>query len=139
MDAYDGYEEYVREEPYAERRTGTNRSMPTHRSPRRPRSRRGNPNGSAGPSRGATAVILCCIAGLLFCAVEIYRIAHSVVQSETELRKYRELYLKEHNEDFMNSAQAVALRPPGETYPPTASPVPVQRRPPPRASRRTIR
>ncbi len=73
-----------------------------------------------------TAVILCCIAGLLFCGVEIYRVAQSVIQSETELREFRELYLKEYNEDFMTGAQAVALRPPGETYPPTASPVPVQ-------------
>ncbi len=73
-----------------------------------------------------TAIILCCVAALLFCGVEIFRIAQNLVQSEIELREYRELYLKEYNEDFSVRAEAVALRPPGETYPPTASPVPVQ-------------
>jgi hypothetical protein len=73
-----------------------------------------------------TAVILCCVAGLLFCAVEVYRIARDVLQSDAELKEYRELYLTEHNEDFSANWQAVALRPPGETYPPTASPVPMQ-------------
>ena len=71
-----------------------------------------------------TTVVLCCVAGLLFCGVEIYRIAQNIVKSETELRQYRELYLHENNEDFSRHAEAVALRPPGETYPPTASPVP---------------
>ncbi|MFH1511957.1 MAG: class B sortase [Bacillota bacterium] len=73
-----------------------------------------------------TAIILCCVAALLFCGVEVFRIAQNLVQSEMELREYRELYLKEYNEDFTLRAEAVALRPPGETYPPTASPVPVQ-------------
>ncbi|MBN1778302.1 MAG: class B sortase [Clostridiales bacterium] len=71
------------------------------------------------------AVILSCVAGLLFCAVEVYRIARDVLESETQLNEYRELYLKEHNEDFSENVEAVALRPAGETYPPTASPVPV--------------
>jgi len=71
------------------------------------------------------AVVLSCVAGLLFCAVEVYRIARDVIQSETQLQEYREIYLTEHNEDFTRNAEAVALRPAGETYPPTASPVPV--------------
>jgi SrtB family sortase len=58
--------------------------------------------------------------------VEIYRIAQSVAQSEAAIQAYRTVYLKENNVDFMRGAVAVALRPPGETYPPTASPVPVQ-------------
>ena len=71
------------------------------------------------------AVILSCVAGLLFCGVEIYSIAQNIVESEAELRDYRSVYLTEHNEDFSRNAEAVALRPAGETYPPTASPVPV--------------
>ncbi len=72
------------------------------------------------------AVILSCIAGLLFCGVEIFRIAQSVAESEADIQAYRAVYLKENNVDFMRGAVAVALRPPGETYPPTPSPVPVQ-------------
>lgn len=68
-------------------------------------------------------VILCCVAGLLFCGIEIYHIAHNVVQSDAELAEYRETYLKENNVDFTRNAVAVALRPAGETYPPTATPV----------------
>ncbi len=70
------------------------------------------------------AVVLSCVAALLFCGIEIYRISKDVIDSETKLREYREQYLIENNVDFIRSAQAVALRPAGETYPPTASPVP---------------
>ena len=71
------------------------------------------------------AIILSCIAGLLFCGMEIYKIARNVIRSETEFSDYREIYLKENNVDLIHRAEAVALRPAGETYPPTASPVPV--------------
>ena len=70
------------------------------------------------------AVGLSCIAVLLFCAVEVYRIARDVADSSAKLQEYREIYLNENNEDFSLHAEAVALRPAGETYPPTASPVP---------------
>lgn len=70
------------------------------------------------------AVILSCIAALLFCGIEVYRIAKDVVGSQAQLSEYRDLYLRENNVDFSRSAKAVALRPAGETYPPTASPVP---------------
>ena len=141
-DAYEGYGEYAPEKAYApdeayapeemyaqnEAYAGPEADEPAYTDvqepPPPPLPPEPKPERRSDPWRAA--VILCCIAGLLFCAVEIYRIAHSVIESETELREYRELYLKEHNEDFMNNAQAVALRPPGETYPPTASPVPVQ-------------
>jgi len=77
------------------------------------------------PEPWRAAVILSCIAGLLFCGVEIYRIAQNIVQSQAEFSAYREVYLVENNEDFSGDAQAVALLPAGVTYPPTASPVPV--------------
>ena len=72
------------------------------------------------------AVILSCVAALVFCGIEVYRIARDVIQSHSQLSEYRELYLRENNVDFSRNAQAVALRPAGETYPPTASPVPRQ-------------
>ena len=71
------------------------------------------------------AVVLSCVVWLVFSAVEVYRIAQDVIRSEAQLREYRELYLRENNVDFTQNAKAVALRPAGETYPPTASPVPV--------------
>ena len=71
------------------------------------------------------AIVLSCIVGLLFCGIEIYRVTQNVMQSEKELDSYREIYLKENNVPLSRHAQAVALRPAGETYPPTASPVPV--------------
>lgn len=72
------------------------------------------------------AVILGCVAGLLFCGLEIYKIAGNVMESETELSSYRELYLKENNVELSRRAQAVALRPAGETYPPRVTQAPVQ-------------
>lgn len=125
-DAYDGYGEYAREEPYAGPEPDEPEYADVQEPPPPPPPPPQEPKRERRFEPWRTAVVLCCIAGLMFCAVEIYRIAQSVVQNETELREYRELYLRENNVDFMQGAQAVALRPPGETYPPTASPVPVQ-------------
>ena len=72
------------------------------------------------------AVVLSCIVVLIFCGVEVYRISKDVIDSESKISEYREMYLKENNVDFIRTAHAVALRPAGETYPPTASPVPRQ-------------
>ncbi len=71
-------------------------------------------------------VILSCVAGLLFCGLEIYKIASNVMESEAELSNYRDLYLRENNVELSRRAQAVALRPAGETYPPRVTQAPVQ-------------
>jgi len=119
---YEPYEEYPPQEPYADPPPDIPQppSPPQGPPPQMPPQ---EPPRASEPWR--MAVILCCIAGLLFCGVEIYRIAQDVMQSDAELKAYRQTYLKEHNVDFTRDAQAVALLPAGETYPPTATPAPV--------------
>jgi SrtB family sortase len=123
--AYADEDAYAEDEPYPEPEIDIPADQPLAELPPPPPPMPPRPKRTRRFEPWRTAVILSCVAGLLFCGVEIFRIAQNVVQSDAEIRDYREIFLKENNEDFSLHAQAVPLRPPGETYPPTASPVPV--------------
>lgn len=63
--------------------------------------------------------------GLLFCAIEGYKMVRSLVASERENTDYLAEYYALSGANATQGANSVELLPPGVTYTPTATPVPV--------------
>ena len=69
------------------------------------------------------ALLVGCALALLFCLIEAVKMVQSVWQNEQEMKDYRAQYAQTNG--LLSEASGVELLPAGQTYAPTASPVPV--------------
>jgi len=79
---------------------------------------------SIGPKRAA--LLIACTLAIIFCMVEVGKMVVSLVANEQEMRKNREDYYALAGVDANKDVNGVELLPQGETYVPTATPVPAQ-------------
>ena len=73
-----------------------------------------------------SAVLIGTVLALLFCGIEGYKLVQNLLEGEKENNEYRSEYYKLTGQNLDQLASGVELLPAGQTYTPTASPVPAQ-------------